>query len=114
MNRSILVLDACAVVAFVAFAGAGQPAQVAASAYQLSPAVVGAGGMRTHGAGGWTLDGTVGQVDVSVQKGANGIRLDGGFWQAASGIAIRSDTIFANGFELPPDSKESHVQPGSL
>jgi hypothetical protein len=71
------------------------------SSYQLQPVVVGVGGLHMQGIGGWSLDGTVGQVDAIVQNGAGGLQLDGGFWHAAAGSIVVSDRIFANGFELP-------------
>ena len=107
MKRPVACRVALAVAAFMVASGAAPRAiraagDAIAGSYQLQPAVIGAGGVRMQGANGWSLDGTVGQVDAIVQSGAGGLRLDGGFWRAATGANVVSDRIFANGFESPP------------
>lgn len=73
--------------------------------YQLQPTVVGAGGVRMQGTGGWSLVDTVGEADVIVQNGTGGLCLDGGFWRTAGNAVVISDRIFASGFKLAPGNK---------
>jgi membrane protein implicated in regulation of membrane protease activity len=94
-----------AAVAAIVLGGAVQAVALPASektiagSYALRPTVIGVGAVRMQGVGGWSLDGTSGQVDAIVQSGAGSLRLDGGFWRAATGAAGAVDRIFANGFE---------------
>jgi hypothetical protein len=50
------------------------------------------------GANGFSLDGTIGEVNAPTMTGANGITLASGFWKIEAQLG---DNIFASGFEAP-------------
>jgi hypothetical protein len=91
--------ESAAIATLVALAG-GAAAQVGGN-YDLHWNVTGAGGAKMNG-GVYTLNGTVGQPDVSAtgaMTGASNTALYGGFWKAGVSCDYHGDAIFCSGFE---------------
>ena len=64
---------------------------------ELKSSVIAAGATRGTATGGWSLEGTVGQVDAFHGTASGGITLAGGFWPTA--VPPASEVLFENGFE---------------
>jgi hypothetical protein len=69
----------------------------AQGAVELRSSVIAGGATRGTAVGGWSIDGTAGQVDASRGTAAGEVSLDGGFWPTAA--ATLPATVFSDGFE---------------
>ncbi len=75
-------------------------AQSSGGAFEITHSTIDNGGGRSSG-GQFTLTGTIGQADASLQAASGGqFQLTGGFW--VSGALVPPDElIFSDGFENP-------------
>lgn len=75
-------------------------AQSSGGVFEITHSTIDNGGGRASG-GQFTLTGTIGQPDASLQSASGGqFQLTGGFW-ASGEIVPRDELIFSDGFESP-------------
>lgn len=82
------------------------PAGLKAGGFEIDWWTVDSGGTVDTQAGGWVLQGTIGQWDATSQRASgNGWTVDGGFWGFE--MPERADALFRDRFEFQAPVRES-------